>query len=304
MPINPYVSFAVLAFIMIFVAYELYRIWMRRASLDDTMEMALFEIPWQDADFSRIEAILSQVFAIEQSVWRRRLSGKRWMGVEVVVESNSARVLVVVPAILKDRFSRVIESVSFSDQVKEVEDYSIFKGSDNFSLQRVILGKDMLLPIDFSRGVPMGALWERLSPYLGEDSFAVQILFYPRTSLWHSKSLNKILSYRRHLIEKSAKSGETSKDMEEAAYKQDKLSKPCAMCNIRIVFSSKDEKKTKTFADDVKFAFEGLASENKNSFVVKKGGKNDLFEYIFREFNDGDRVLLNVDELAWFLHLK
>ncbi|MDD3284427.1 MAG: type IV secretion system DNA-binding domain-containing protein [Patescibacteria group bacterium] len=175
------------------------------------------------------------------------------------------------------------------------------------------------------------------------DSAAIQIIARSSYKRWHKKSsrftrkvskTGDLLSARRLLgrgitmnlffqfinllldVFKSESSKNAMKDpnqtpklsqMEQETLKgiEEKNSKAGLDLNIRIIVSAKTEGTAKIYLDNISNSFSQYNMyEYGNSFFASKVNQNTLIsDFIYRKFNDSQRIILNTEELASIYHL-
>jgi len=85
---------------------------------------------------------------------------------------------------------------------------------------------------------------------------------------------------------------------------ENKLSKSLFYTNIRILSSAKNQERANEILNNMLGSFQQFGSPMKNNFIAVKPGKtqNFVFNYVFRNFNNKEILLLNAEELASFWH--
>ncbi|MEX0910188.1 MAG: hypothetical protein WDZ73_00310 [Candidatus Paceibacterota bacterium] len=94
-------------------------------------------------------------------------------------------------------------------------------------------------------------------------------------------------------------------DGDKVSALEKKISKPLFETNIRIVAAADSTQKAEDIILSASGAFAQFASPNGNSFkvVTPKKNKKLIAEYIFRDFNPKESIVLNTEELASVFHL-
>ena len=190
---------------------------------------------------------------------------------------------------------------------------------------------------------PFDSITNSLTKLEKGDSAAIQIIARSSYKRWHKKSsrftrkvskTGDLLSAKRLLgrgiamnlffqfinllfdIFKSEASKNVMKDpnqvpklsqMEQETLKgiEEKNSKAGLDLNIRIIVSAKTEAVAKIYLDNISNSFSQYNMyEYGNSFFASKVNQNTLIsDFIYRKFNDSQRIILNTEELASIYHL-
>lgn len=85
---------------------------------------------------------------------------------------------------------------------------------------------------------------------------------------------------------------------------ESKLSKSLFHANIRILSSAKTQERANEILTNMLGSFQQFGSPMKNNFLAVKPGKGQrfAFNYVFRNFNNKETLLLNSEEVASFWH--
>lgn len=94
--------------------------------------------------------------------------------------------------------------------------------------------------------------------------------------------------------------------IDESAIKslESKLSKNLFYANIRVLASAVKKERADEILNNILGSFQQFGSPVKNNFLAVKPSKNQkfVFDYVFRNFNSKETLLLNAEELASFWH--
>ncbi len=94
--------------------------------------------------------------------------------------------------------------------------------------------------------------------------------------------------------------------VDETAIKslENKLSKSLFYTNIRVLASAATKERANEILNNILGSFQQFGSPVKNNFLAVKPSKNQkfVFNYVFRNFNNKEILLLNAEELASFWH--
>lgn len=218
-------------------------------------------------------------------------------------------------------------------QVTAVNDYNIFHRDGGHSIANVQLNDFYLLPIrtyqesENDTFAPIVSTLSKLNE-IG-DGACLQLVINPvEKSLKNYavkvidslkkgtrlKDLNKD-SFLKNILKElglfifNNKADELPKEklVDEEAIKltQAKISKPLFMVNIRLVSSSGTQDRAEDIILSLAGAFNQFTTPSRNRFFINKikRKKNELFNYIFREFSYKQSIVLNTEELASIFHL-
>jgi hypothetical protein len=97
----------------------------------------------------------------------------------------------------------------------------------------------------------------------------------------------------------------TPEEQEVVKSLEQKASKNGFEVNIRLLASALTEERSEEILAHLENAFSQFENPSTNHFIVKKRTKNKkvAFNYIFRNFEEDDKMILNVEELASIFHL-
>lgn len=93
-------------------------------------------------------------------------------------------------------------------------------------------------------------------------------------------------------------------DQEGIKVLEQKLAKPLYGVNIRLVASSPTPYRTTELLEGLANSFAQFSAPLRNEFKVVnfRDSKSELFKFIFREFDSGEAMILNADEIASVFH--
>lgn len=256
---------------------------------------------------------------------------------EVAVRHDSEAIefFLGVPASSLDLASRQIHGLFPTALVQEVSDYSIFYPSGSHAEAYLALDKSYLLPISTYREANVDTFAPILSTLSKikqlDEGASLQFIIKPTGSILAKKiaqslealKQGKSLKEAANLGTFKAKDLETlfflsqkpkdepkEKNIDEEAIKaiQQKMAKPIYSANVRIVTASRENDRADDLLMSISNAFAGFSATHRNNFKVLKvnrpaQSKRLIFDYIFREFSEGEELILNAEELASLFHL-
>lgn len=203
-------------------------------------------------------------------------------------------------------------------------DYTIFNPEGFISAGAFALKENYALPL--RTYLEIGA--DTLNPILGGftrvneigEGAAVQIILR-RSGSFENKNIKKIYEALKKGTKRSdafatdwkalspKKESEDNKEpviQDEMAIKlvQQKLSKSLFDVNVRICVSATTQMQADYLLDGISAGFDQFSSPEHNSFKINKpkNSKDLIYRFIFREFNDSEKIVLNSEEVAGFCH--
>jgi len=282
--------------------------WSGRKKLERSFGFILLEVQTPKYSSGQEEHVINfqnlfEAFGnLKNSFWGNSFLSPNYLGIEIAVIKKTPRFFLVVPRNRKNAIKKIVASIFKGAKIEESEDYTVFKDKNNLVVKKIKLSKDEFFPIDTSSATLTANLFELLNAYSEDDSFALQILFYPKDRKWIDSKIEDIK--KETLAKQKNTTQDKEQDLHELNVKAQKLILPCVTANVRLIFTSNSEESLKKFNEDLEQLFEGLrpSSLNYNFFEPKDGdGKDDVFDFIFRNFNEGDGILLNSKEIAWMI---
>jgi len=259
------------------------------------------------------------------------------VGFEVVVQQNIIYFYVSVPKYLQNYLEEQIHAQHPYALIEPITDYNIFH-PDGIALGAYLsYVKPYIFPIRSYRkmeGDPMNALLNALSKFDTESGGAIQIIFRSSPGSWHKwgqktaslahqgKKLDDAIEEAQgesffksffKFFKSSSGKEEGSKDTyrltskEEEAVKgiEEKTSKAGLDVNIRLVVSAKEKSVAESRLNDLVNAFNIFnIYEYGNGFKVETPDKlkSLLKKFIYRDFEEGQKMIMNVEEMASIFH--
>lgn len=256
------------------------------------------------------------------------------VGFEVVVKNSVIYFYVSVPKYLQNYLEEQIHAQHPYALIEEIDDYNIFQPTGVALGAYLKYVKDSIYPIRSYKkmeGDPMNALLNALSKFDNESGGAIQMIFRSADGAWHKRSTKVAsLAHQGKKLEdafaeankgpiasffdwfkKEKKDGEkdtyrlTSKEDEAVKGIEEKTSKAGLDVNIRLVVSAQDKNLAEQRLNDLLNAFNLFnIYEYGNGFKAEKPSRLDslMDKFIFREFDEGYKMLMNVEEMASIFH--
>lgn len=256
----------------------------------------------------KVEKIIELTGDFKTSWWERKFSKSGYLGIEIAVNKKVPRLLFMAPPNFADTLEKIIYSVFPQASIATTQDYSIFGGRENVAVKKLSLNKEELLPLDTSGPMPILGIFRLLNKYSEEESFALQLLFYPKSKKWVESQLTAINKLKEKFDKKQEgvidpqKEVERLNDLKEIELRIKKLEHTTMSANVRLVFASGSEDVLEKIDEEAKHLLEAPGLKPLNYLEVKEGDKDkDIFDFIFRNFNKKEEIILNSREIAWII---
>jgi len=266
---------------------------------------------------------------------------KRPVVFEVAVRHDSEAIsfVVAVPQAFVDFATRQIQGFFPTAKVENEADYTIFFPSGSHAEAFLSLERPYIFPINTFREAGVDTFAPILNAFSKieekTEGAALQIIIEPAGERQHKLALKAFDGLRQGLSAKAVIDGDYSvsakdvykalfdnkktvegepaipepKKIDEEAIKagQMKISKPLFYTNIRLITSAQNNERADDLMLSISNAFSGFSSPHRNSFKVMKlnrpkPARRLVFDYIFREFNYEEKMILNAEELASVFH--
>lgn len=249
---------------------------------------------------------------------------------------------VSVPKYLESAFEKYVQGVYTRAIVEKVpQDYTIFEPQGAVSGAYLKLSDNFLFPISTYQKLekdPLATLTNNLSKITVNEGAGVQLVIRPLSSFnlrkLGEKALTKIRegkSGRVAVLEATGseflkvageivRGPESSREREEKAFKskeqgidqtayeaiQSKIQKQPFEVNVRILSSAQSLARSEEILDHLAGAFSQFSLSAINSLELKKVYKKDLkkliYDFSFRNFNQAQSNVLNIEEIASIYH--
>ncbi|MFH0792372.1 MAG: DUF87 domain-containing protein [bacterium] len=247
---------------------------------------------------------------------------------------------VAVPRYLEGAFEKYVQGVYSRSLIQKVpQDYTIFEPGGVSSGAYLKLENSALLPINTYKNLdkdPLSAITNALSKINANEGAAVQLIIRPADyGEWKGKARKALKNIREgkslHVATRTG-SGDTSdaifsaleaiatsqsKEQEQKPKEvlvddqtiqaiESKTQKQLFETNIRIIASAQDIERAEQIVDHLETSFGQFSLASANSFraVRQKRGnlKKLLYGYSFRNYSNGQQMVLNIEELTSVYH--
>lgn len=319
----------------VIVANIFFVLWfVRRVAARHTRELLslkLFSIRFP-RNPSREGKDLKQEIALSEQLFSALLSLKRPVVFEVAVPhvGDEISFYAAIPERLSEAFVRQLQSVWADAQVDAVPEYNIFNhagytsgvwvGQKEFFALPIRthqeLGIDTFAPIlggltkinDIGEG---GAFQFVIRP---APSDAKKKIFSALQSLKKGRGLKQVIKndslsasdFLNAATKGSSKKDDKEKIIDEDAVKafETKLSKQLFSVNCRIVASAGSKEQSEILLDAMTAGFSQFGSPQRNEFKLVKPRNRErfMYEFIFRDFSEGQKMILSSEELTSIFH--
>ena len=262
---------------------------------------------------------------------------KRPVVFEVAVRRDREEIdfMVAVPQAFVDFTIRQLHGYFPTASVAVESDYTIFFPSGSHAEAYLTLDKPYIFPIGTFREAGTDTFAPILSTFSKiqekTEGAALQIIIEPADDKQHKLAMKAFEGVKQGLSAKDVidgnykisagdvrkalfenkkdDNGQEVKKVDEDAIKavQMKISKPLFYTNVRIVTSATDPDRADDLMLSISNSFASFASPHRNSFKIIKlnrlaEARRLVFDYIFREFNYQEKMIMNAEELASIFH--
>jgi len=326
-----FLLFILSAAIIVLVVFVLWRLTKKRGWESLNLKIIQIKIPRSTEEH---QDILKDINLTEQ-LFIALSSIKESFIFEVSVKNIGEEIsfFLSIPRQQVDFTKRAIQGLFLNAQVIDVPDYTIFQPHGTAVAGYLALDKTYLLPINTYQEAQadlFGPILSNLSRIQElEEGASIQMVIKPA-----SEKTKKGLTWALEQLKKGAKFSEvasidkiTAKEVYRVLTTPDKtetaetpkinldeemikavglkLSKPLFDVNVRIVTSSQEINRAEDLFLAIAGAFSKFSSPIRNSFKIVKPKKirSLIFNYVFREFDLGQKIILNTEELASIFHL-
>ncbi|MDD5341552.1 MAG: type IV secretion system DNA-binding domain-containing protein [Patescibacteria group bacterium] len=261
---------------------------------------------------------------------------------EIVLREGLIYFYVAVPGKVKDFVEQQITAQFPRALVEEIEDYNIFNPTGTISGAMLKLRKEYIYPIKTYKKLdtdPLSALTSALSKLDKNSGAAIQMIVRSANPAWHKwgqrtasiahqgKKLNQAISEGKNsafgtmgkFLKEAGVTGlavkkegvESPKPYQLSAMEQEiikgieeKVSKGGFDTNIRVIVSADSQSKAESYLDNILNSFAQFnIYEFGNAFKrYTPSTKKLINDFIYREFDDRGRMLLNTEELTSIYH--
>jgi hypothetical protein len=291
---------------------------------------------------SVMEQLFSSLSNIREPMLTRLFYGPFYMSFEISTPTNTNEIFfyVGVPKKFLSIMEKQIHSFYPDANIERINDYNIFVPSGGAAGSYMILKKDFIFPIRTYQNLeadPISSITSALSKIpLGEGA-AFQVIMRPAGSIWQEKSKRiiklmqkgkgfdgevgkhstvvKTFRFILDLIMDSKKKEEEKPvaltPIQEETIKavEAKAGKIGFETNIRLVTSAPTKEKAENLLKELENSFTQFNAPNANGFRIveaflskSKFLNKTLYNFIFRNFEDKRKMILNTEELSSLFH--
>lgn len=308
-------------------------------SLRNKQEMENPEI-WKD-EIGAMEQLLGTLGNIRDNfpIHKKIIYGDPHIVLEIAQPANSEEILFYIsfPKKFRESIEKQIHSYFPEASIEKASDYTIFSPGSYTAAAILKLRNNFALPLKTYENLevdPLNELSNALSKLRNfEEGGAIQLILRPAGKSWRRKGREiahrmqqgkrlKDAKKDRYILEagketlrilqnsqeQSGQNGNifqlTPEEQELVKDIERKSSKTGFQVNIRILTSAKSQQRADEILSHLENSFSQFESPDSNHFVVKKRtkGKEVAFNYIFRNFNQGESFILSVEEIASIFH--
>lgn len=295
---------------------------------------------WRE-EISAMEQLLATLAGMKdsKSFIKKLLYGEPHLTLELAQPSNSEEILfyMSIPKKFRQSIEKQVHSYFPEASVEKVTDYTIFSPGSYTSAATLGLKNTFALPIKTYQDLsvdPMNEVSNALSKLHNfEEGGVIQLVLRPAGKKWRKKG--KELAHRMHQGKRLSNAHEkhflvtagsetmkafNSKPNSEKEQKEvvqltpieqelvrdieRKAGKVGFRVNIRILTSAKTQQRADEILSQIENSFSQFESPESNHFKINKRLKNKRtsFDYIFRNFDNKNYMVLSTEEIASIFH--
>jgi hypothetical protein len=279
----------------------------------------------------------------KKSFWHRFLYDVPYISLEIANAARDEEIVffISVPKKFREGVEKQINSFFPNASLEKVSDYTIFSPNSHTAAAILKLKNKYILPIRTYESLeidPLNAIANALGKLeTQEEGAAIQLILKPASHGWRSagRSLAQDMQQGKRLKDVhssfAAKAGKeigsalhgaiakkkdgtpvheektfqlTPEEQELIKRIDQKSSKVGFDVNIRLVASAASIERAEQILAQLENAFSQFENADINLFKVKRGNqKNIAYDFIFRNFNAEQSIILNTEEIASIFHL-
>ena len=256
---------------------------------------------------------------------------------EIVAQEKLISFYIVVPNDMQRFIEQEIYAHYPNASITEMADYNIFSSSSNVKSAVLKLKRSNMFPIKTYKKMdidPMDSLINTLAKLRAGEGAAIQIIVKSADKSWRRRAQRIVREVRKgktlveaikssgysrifsgiHGVaeimtqkEKQVKERQQMTQVEEESLKaiEEKMSKAGLDVNIKIIVATENDGQSQIYLDNIIEAFNQYTIfEYGNGFrkAGKLAGRDAVSEFIFRRFNEKNKMVLNTEELASIFH--
>ena len=295
---------------------------------------------WKE-EIGAMEQLLTTLSNIREkkSLWEHFLYNEPYIALEIANPSNSEEIFfyMAIPKKFRESIEKQIHSYFPHSSIEKITDYTIFSPGGFTSAATLGLKKSYALPVLTYENIdvdPLNEISNALSKLQTEkEGAAIQVILRPAGKNWRklgrsiahkmqqgkqlknaysnsiaielgrgmlqvvqNKPSDKILS--QDAIQLTPEEQELIKRIEA------KSSKAGFKTNIRLVASAESQERADEILAHMENAFAQFENNEVNHYIIKKRIKEKKisFDYIFRNFDEENSIILSTEEIASVFH--
>jgi hypothetical protein len=275
----------------------------------------------------------------KQSIWRHFVYDDPYIAMEIANPSDSEEIhfYFSVPKKYRESIEKQVHSYFPSAVIEKITDYTIFSPGGFSSATTLMLKRTFALPIHTYKKMsvdPLNEISNALSKLeTAEEGAVLQFILKPAGKSWrkigtniaHNMQQGKRLkdAYNPSLFKEittgtfeALQNKESEKLMEKKTIQltpeeqeliksiESKSNQAGFYVNIRLISSAKTQQRSDEILAHLENAFSQFENAETNHFIVKKRQKTKqlIFDYIFRNFDQENSIILSTEEIASIFH--
>jgi len=275
----------------------------------------------------------------KQTIGRHFLYGDPYLALEIANPSNSEEIhfYLAVPKKFRESIEKQVHSYFPSASIEKISDYTIFSPGNCTSAAALTLKHSHALPLATYERMEVDPLSE-ISNALSklntiEEGAAIQMVLRPAGKEWrklgrkishrmqqgkqlkeaHAPSLAKelgkgVLNIMQNKTQDKILSKDpiqlTPEEQELVKSIEGKSNKAGFRVNLRLLASAKTQERSDEILAHMENAFAQFENAEVNHFIIKKRMKEKkiAYDYIFRNFDEDNSVILSIEEISGIYH--
>ncbi len=288
----------------------------------------------------RAEQLYSVLGSIKVKKKRGLFEPSFYLALEIAATNKEIKFYIATPKALEESVMKHVQGVYPEAEIDRVDDYNIFNSKGFEVASQLALKSHYSLPIKtytMLEADPLGGITNALSRIKEGEGAAIQIVFRPEQSGWRTisqkiaREMQKGKSFSAARSEaskgilnkmfrgsvKPAKSEEQKRQeaaqptepitpMQQEMIKsiEEKAAKKGFGVNIRLVTSATSKERAEELSVHMESTLAQFDSPGLNGFKFSSNGtKKIAHDFIFRNHNPRQKMILNTEELASIFHL-
>ena len=295
---------------------------------------------WKE-EIGAMEQLLTTLSNIKEkkSIWMRFLYSEPYIALEIANPSNSEEIsfYMAVPKKFRESIEKQIHSYFPNSLIEKIPDYTIFSAGSFTAAAIIGLKKSHVLPVLTYENMnvdPLNEISNALSKLQHEkEGAAIQVVLRPAGNKWRKagrsvahrmqqgkqlkdaysssiaielgKGMVQVIQNKpaEKVLDKEAVQL-TPEEQELVKKIETKSSKAGFKVNIRLLASASSQERADEILSQMENSFSQFENHEVNHYIVKKRIKEKKisFDYIFRNFDEENSVILSTEEIASIFH--